>query len=374
MTTTSSEWGTTGWRRGLRGLLLVLALILIVGAFLPLRQTDLWWVRMLDFPRLQLAGIGIIVFLLYYVSEPHPGRGRSVWILSMLGIATVWQLVHTIRYLPFWPREIASVDGCPAEQRLSLLGVNVLTPNDRYQDTLDMIGRADADVVLLTESDRMWEAAMHPIHDKYPYRLGRPLDNLYGMHLYSRLPFTGELLARVQPDIPSIKGQLTLRNGQKVTLHGLHPEPPQPGDNAGERDAELILVGREVRDDGGAALVLGDLNDVAWSPTSRLFLEASGMNDPRVGRRLLSTFNAKWPLMRWPLDHLFASPHFSLIEMKRMEKIGSDHFPVLFHLCLTDNAEERLVAPEAPDDTEEEASEQLREGATEAVIERRGKN
>ena len=35
----------------------VLAIILIVISFLPLWWTDHWWVRLWDFPRLQVAGL-----------------------------------------------------------------------------------------------------------------------------------------------------------------------------------------------------------------------------------------------------------------------------------------------------------------------------
>lgn len=374
MALNKTAWGEKGWRRWLRGALILIAIFLVVVAFLPLWQSDRWWVRVFDFPRLQLAGIGVIVFLLYWTSEPDPRRGRSLWILSMLAIATSWQLVHSVRYLPFWSEEVAGVSQCQPDRQFTVLGANVLTPNDEFEKLLEVIDQADADLVLLTESDAKWESAMRPIHAGYPHRMARPLDNTYGMHLYSRLPFSGQFRDLIETDIPSIRGELTLRDGSRVTFHGVHPEPPHPGENSGERDAELVLVGREVRDDGGATIVFGDMNDVAWSSTSRLFLETSGMGDPRVGRRLMPTYNAKWPLFRWPLDHLFVSPHFSLVNMERLAGIGSDHFPVLFTLCLTDNADQRLVAPEADADTEAEADEQLREGQAEAVDERNGEN
>ena len=55
------------------------------------------------------------------------------------------------------------------------------------------------------------------------------------------------------------------------------------------------------------------------------------------GRGLYPTFNAKYPLLRWPLDHLFVSPHFELMQIDRLPDIGSDHFPIYFRLCLKEN-------------------------------------
>jgi|GEM_PF-3409885 len=78
----------------------------------------------------------------------------------------------------------------------------------------------------------------------------------------------------------------------------------------------------------------GDLNDTAWSRTTRLFLQVSGLLDPRIGRSPVNTFHADYRLLRWPLDHVFVSPHFRLIRFQRMSHIGSDHFPVFAELEL----------------------------------------
>ena len=362
-----------GWRRWLVHGLGVVALLLALAAFLPAWQTDLWFIRVLDYPRMQLAFAGLFIALLYAILVPDPRRGGSLFVISVLLVATAWQFLHAARFLWFYPDEVASEESCPADKRLSMLGANVLIENEDYGKVLALAKEQQADLILLTESDRAWQEAMAPLHAAYPYRVAVPLENSYGMHLYSRLPMTGEVKYRVQDNIPSIDARVTMRDGSEVIVYAIHPEPPRPGDDTGERDAELVLVGREARDEGGASIIIGDLNDVAWSQTTKLFLEVSGTKDPRVGRRLMPTFNANWPMMRWPLDHLFLTPHWGLVDMERLNHVGSDHFPVRFTACLTRDPDERLVAREADGEAEAEASEQLQEGREEEATEVDGK-
>jgi hypothetical protein len=65
------------------------------------------------------------------------------------------------------------------------------------------------------------------------------------------------------------------------------------------------MAGREIAQSHRPALVAGDLNDVAWSHTSRLFRRIAQMLDPRVGRGIYSTFHVRYWFLCWPLDHIF---------------------------------------------------------------------
>jgi endonuclease/exonuclease/phosphatase (EEP) superfamily protein YafD len=182
--------------------------------------------------------------------------------------------------------------------------------------------------------------------------------------LYSRLPLEDthvEFL--VQNDIPSVRTRVVLRSGDRVQLHCLHPRPPEPEhrQDSTPRDAELVMVGRAIGDaDEQPTVVAGDLNDVAWSRTTQLFLRLSGMLDPRIGRGFYNSFNARKPLMRWPLDHIFHSHHFRLTSLRRLGKIGSDHFPMLVELSLQRDATRSQDERETEDGDHHAAREKIR--------------
>jgi endonuclease/exonuclease/phosphatase (EEP) superfamily protein YafD len=116
------------------------------------------------------------------------------------------------------------------------------------------------------------------------------------------------------------------------------------------------LVGKEAKKSKLPVIVAGDLNDVAWSYTTELFLKVSCLLDPRRGRGFYSTFNSKYLLFRWPLDHVFCSRHFSLVELTRLPNVGSDHFPMFISIQLTEEKMEEQAANELKATADEEAT------------------
>src|SRR5690606_27057789 len=125
------------------------------------------------------------------------------------------------------------------------------------------------------------------------------------------------------------------------------------------RDAELLLVGKEVQKHDEPVLIAGDFNDVAWSNTTRLFQKVSELLDLRIGRGFYNTFHAGYPLLRWSLDHVFHSDHFQLIKLRRLKNIGSDHFPIYIKLQYIPEEKEEQDEPQADRDEMEWAKEKI---------------
>jgi endonuclease/exonuclease/phosphatase (EEP) superfamily protein YafD len=312
-----------------------LSLLLLILSLLPLLSHQIWWVRGLDFPRLQILCALLAVAGVQVILGPHAGLGTWTNYL-VLGSAIALQSWWIIPYTRLYPLEVPwSKDNSEGNPRISILSANVLTPNHNAKALLELVRSHSPDILLTLESDTWWERHLDTLLPEYPYAVKCPLDNLYGIHVYSRVPLIKPQIAYlVEDDIPSIHCGIKLDQDTTIQLHALHPAPPSPTQNktSSERDAELIAVAKRVRHNRGPAIVAGDLNDVAWSETTRLFRKISGMLDPRIGRGMFNTYNAKKRLVRWPLDHLFHSPHFTLHSIRRLPYFGSDHFAL--YACL----------------------------------------
>ena len=290
---------------------------------------------MFDFPRLQLTIIAstIIIAQLLWLDYAH----LFSWLLLIITLlCNVYQLWWIVPYTPLYPVEVKTSKTEDTQRTFRILTANVLMSNRNAEVLLRLVGENNPDVIVTLESDKWWESKLGVLEPEYPYTVKCPLDNFYGMHVYSKLKLENPQIAfLVEPEIPSIHALLELPSGAQVRMHFLHPSPPSPTQNetSTERDVELIIVAKSVAETDVPVVITGDLNDVAWSSTTRLFRKTSGLLDPRIGRGMYNTYNAKYWFMRWPLDHLFHSDHFTLSEIKRIGGFGSDHFALLTELA-----------------------------------------
>lgn len=348
----------------------ICAVLVIWLSFWSLIPRDEWWFRGADFPRLQILALGLFSFFAMLFAIPKRTLTTELLFVGLVA-AIAYQLKMVLPYTPIWKKQVQKVkpEQINENQQISLLVANVLTPNDKYHLLLEHIDTLKPDVVLTLESDSSWQNALVHIEQDYPYRVPVPLDNLYGMHLYSRLPLHDtEVKFILSDEIPSIHASVTLRSGIQVQLYCLHPKPPSPTEakDSTLRDAELLIIGDRIKDLDESCIVMGDLNDVAWSRTTRLFQRISGLLDPRVGRYFMNTFHADYRLLRWSLDHIFHSTDFGLVEMKRLSHIGSDHFPIYVVLQTGRIFEQQQEELEQSAEDEQEAQEAIRDGIEKA--------
>lgn len=322
-------------------IILFFSVLMCIPTLASITKFDQWWIRGFDFPRIQISFLTICViiisFFIYDFSETWHFIATGILTLSLL-----YQFKKIFPYTYLSRKQVFKFKGSDPNAAISILVSNVLTPNKRSDKLIALVKDRNPDILLTLETDKRWENELSDLEDDYKYTVKIPQDNLYGMHLYSKLELQDVKVQNiVQEEIPSIHAYVKLRNGKRIRLHCLHPMPPSPteSDTSTNRDAELLMLGRDVDPEKESILVIGDLNDVAWSRTTRLFQKMSGLMDPRIGRGFFNTFHAGYFLLRWPLDHVFHTKDFTLIEIARERNIGSDHFPMYINLNHEPSAE-----------------------------------
>ena len=347
--------------------LTIAELALIAATLLPLSRSGAWWIRTLDFPRIQIAILGAAVLAADLALRTADGAS-ALWIRAGLALSVLYQLYQIRPYTIFSRKEVQPAKAARRESTLSLLLANVKMDNRNAARLREIIAAADPDIVLIVEADSWWASELDGLTKTYPFTVRQPQDNTYGMMLYSRLELLGpEIRFLVEDDIPSMRARVKLPAATEVEIYCLHPRPPVPQESprSTERDAELMVVGKETKGKQLPIIVMGDLNDVAWARTNYLFQRISGLLDPRIGRGLYNSFHADYFFLRFPLDHFFHSNHFRLIELKRLAYFGSDHFPMFIRLSYEPEARHQQKPAEADSSDHAEAAETIQEAATE---------
>lgn len=359
----------------------VLTLLMVAVSVLPMISSGHWWVRLWEFPRLQLTLALVVPLVMLAVHRwwSRPRTEHAVWVAVILATGG-WQLSHILPFTPVWPTEVPSAEFQldEAETPLKVLTANVTYTNDHYAELLAMVQREDPDLLLLIEVDNAWAEKLAPLDQHYAHRVGEVRSEGLGLMLWSRFPLLEQEVKHLISDRrPSIFVTLDVPGIGPVRYIGTHPVPPglegqiTPNDETTDRrdsrvrDAELMLVARHVQKDADNRwIVTGDFNDVAWSDTTRLFADLSDLKDPRRGRRLLTSYPADRPLWRYPIDHLFVSDGFHLIDLDRVRVLGSDHFAVTATLAVARKDDKK---PKASAEDEEQAQEMVEEGAEDAT-------
>ena len=323
---------------------------MIVATALPLLRKGAWWIRMFDFPRLQITIISAVTLAVLLAAADRSSAWQNIF-AALLALALAYQAYMMFPYTVLARHQVEDARSTGDASTIALLFANVLMTNRSSKELLAIIREEDPDIVLAVETDAWWQRELDVLARTHPYVVRRPQDNTYGMLVYSRLELLEpQVKFLMQADVPSVHARVKLRSGALLELRCVHPRPPAPQEakDARPRDAELIVVGRELKEKRAPAIVLGDLNDVAWSRTNYQFQELSGLLDPRIGRGFYHTFHARYPFLRYPLDHCFHTKHFRLVSFKRLRKFGSDHFPVGIKLSFEPDA---AATQQEPHDT-----------------------
>lgn len=114
-----------------------------------------------------------------------------------------------------------------------------------------------------------------------------------------------------------------------ATVHLARGQLPGPDQRQRDRLATAMRQG-----DGDALILAGDFNLVPWSARMGVL---DGQLEPLVRATAISSWPARvgeqpFPMPFVPIDHLYAGPGWAVAAVQRLERTGSDHYPIAVDL------------------------------------------
>jgi len=313
-----------------------LAIIILTTTLLSLISDTSWrYLKMLDFLRIQyfiFGGVMLIIFI--WITERW--KWYDTVFASMIAMSMLFQSSYLINYTPLVSKTIPD-DASPNEEGLKLMVYNLYIENEEYNEALNMLNEANADVLVILETTPVWEEKLASLKRKYPFTTGTVNTVGYGMTVYSNILMKNlERHYLHNKNVPSYSFEIQPDNMPQIQIYSVHPPPPKHfenmPDNSGKEEKALSIIGNRIKNDSKPTIVMGDLNDVAWGDTEKLMQAGNKLHDIRVGRGFYNTFSAHNFLMKWPLDHFFITEHFTVKNLQLFDNAGSDHYPIFVEL------------------------------------------
>ncbi len=249
---------------------------------------------------------------------------------ALIGLISYY-LQFTLSFLlPVTPGSNFSND---SGDRVSIYFANVCKKLGDSQKLDQQIADLNPDIVALVETDQQWIDRL-PILEQYPHSINIPRPDLFGMALFSKLPFARPGLQTVGEDLPPvIIAPLKLLSGEEVLLFVLHAMPPVSDENYEKSWILLRRVAGIVRGDAREKIIVGDFNS---TPFGRLY---RGLRDNKLlpasaGSGLQRTWLVQNPLIRLKIDHMLLSRGLKVEHFEVQESIDSDHFPLFSRIWL----------------------------------------
>ncbi|MBK8389283.1 MAG: endonuclease/exonuclease/phosphatase family protein [Saprospiraceae bacterium] len=248
---------------------IIITAFLFILTVLPFSRNKSWIFRMPLYLSLQVLVISFIYIVYCSITFDHTYE----WLfLAMLLYVIIIQLKRILGFALDFRRQVPDYDPLKfSANTFSLISYNVYQHNEKYEEVLSYLKSINSDILLLMEVDDIWAQKIKSLD--YPYGVNIPLDNTYGMILLSKFPIIkSEILYRIEEDVPSIVADIKI--GDKV-VHFLHrtPSPPVPpeSDSSIPKELELMHLANSIKSiNNDHILVVGDMNDVPWSASSKI--------------------------------------------------------------------------------------------------------
>ena len=178
---------------------------------------------------------------------------RVIGLAGLVVVATGLPMALRLLDRPVLP---ATAEGRP----VSLVFANVLVDNRRFGDVTALARAENADIFAAAETSTEWVAALGELKDLYPHSFAPDDLGLFGVALYAKRPFVGQLERVGSRGMPLLRADF----GDMV-VYVAHPMPPASARLTADNREYLATLAERVRAETLPMVIAGDLNSTLWS-------------------------------------------------------------------------------------------------------------
>lgn len=235
---------------------------------------------------------------------------RSRYIFLLLGAAVcAWGLLPAA----YWVQ-------ADAPKKYTVLSYNVAINNPNPKIEVAFIRNLDADILLLAEAGGQWQPHLTNLKTQYPHGCGHDENSPFALHALAKRPFS-QCSVHFIAGLPYIRAQ----TADHTVLYALHPPPPVNADLAHIRLAYFKHTAQRIQAETHPVIVAGDLNNTAFSPIYRRFIQDAGLQS--ITLRALPT----WKPFFLPIDHVLTNAQpIRNVQARAMGWQFSDHRALWF--------------------------------------------
>jgi endonuclease/exonuclease/phosphatase (EEP) superfamily protein YafD len=219
----------------------------------------------------------------------------------------------------------------PFQPTLTLVVLNVHTPNTRYAEVARFLSEANADVTILLEINGRWARELSAWSSTMAMRQEVPSEDNFGIGLYSSREGAAVVANPLDENETKSLAARVPFSGSTIDILAVHPLPPVSTRGWAQRNRVLADAAIWAKE-RPSCLVAGDFNCTPWSPFFGRFIEAGRLQDARRGHGVVPSWPAGAPLLGIPIDSVVTGERLRVVSMKRGPDLGSDHYPVIVTL------------------------------------------
>lgn len=261
----------------------------------------------------------IVLTIIYIIGSFFISKNISIFLsLVLLGHLALagWAINSNFKFSPIPQTENIS---------LTILSSNILFKNNIKSETLSQISKIDADIVVLSEANKIWfTKIIENLGNQYQYIERSTESGRADVTILSKYPLDEIVPFKTLGNHSGLR-VLVNKDDKKIALYGIHPYSPMSNKHWKLRNNFLNDLSKEINKEKYPTIVTGDFNISIWSTFFQNFLKKSNMKSSNIFK---GTFPSSLNVFGITIDHLVHSPQIQA-KTTPLKIKGSDHLGLL---------------------------------------------